>query len=333
MNIESYKNKRVLITGGMGFIGSNLARRLVDLGARVTLVDSLIPTYGGNLFNIADIKEQVDCNISDVRDPHAMAYLVKDQDFLFNLAGQTSHMDSMTDPQTDLDINAMAQLSILEACRKSNPEIKLIFASTRQLYGKPDYLPVDELHPIRPVDVNGINKLAGEWYHLLYNNVYGIRACALRLTNTYGPAMRVKDARQTFLGIWVKLLLEGKPIKVFGDGKQLRDFNYVDDCVDALLLAGASEISNGKVYNLGSKEVIDLKDLAEMMVGLGYEGSYELVAFPPERKAIDIGDYYSDYSLISKELGWTPKVSLREGLIKTMDYYQENIKHYLEAEQ
>lgn len=333
MNIELYKEKRVLITGGLGFIGSNLARRLVGLGASVTLVDSLIPTYGGNLFNISDIKEQLDCNISDVRDPHAMAYLVKDQDFLFNLAGQTSHMDSMIDPQTDLDINAAAQLSILEACRKNNPEIKLIFASTRQLYGKPDYLPVDELHPIRPVDVNGINKLAGEWYHLLYNNVYGIRACALRLTNTYGPAMRVKDARQTFLGIWVKLLLEGKPIKVFGDGKQLRDFNYVDDCVDALLLAGASEIANGKVYNLGCKEVIGLKDLAEMMVGLGYEGTYELVAFPPERKAIDIGDYYSDFSLIQKELGWSPMVSLREGLQKTIDYYKANSKHYWETDQ
>jgi len=282
MNIDSYKNKRILITGGLGFIGSNLARRLIGLGAHVTLVDSLIPTYGGNLFNIEDIKDQLTYNISDVRDPHAMAYLVKGQDYLFNLAGQTSHMDSMTDPQTDLDINAAAQLSILEACRKSNAEIQVVFASTRQLYGKPDYLPVDESHPIRPVDVNGINKLAGEWYHLLYNNVYGIRACALRLTNTYGPAMRVKDARQTFLGIWVRLLLEGKPIKVFGDGKQLRDFNYVDDCVDALLLAGASEKSNGKVYNLGSNEVINLKDLAEMMTDLGYQGSSELVDFPSE---------------------------------------------------
>ena len=291
----------------------------------------IVQLYGGNLFNIADIREHVNCNISDVRDPHAMAFLLKDQDFLFNLAGQTSHLDSMTDPQTDLDINATAQLSILEACRKNNAGIKVVFASTRQIYGKPDYLPVDELHPIRPVDVNGINKLAGEWYHLLYNNVYGIRACALRLTNTYGPAMRVKDARQTFLGIWVKLLLEGKPIKVFGDGKQLRDFNYVDDCVDALLLAGASDKSNGKVYNLGSKEVIGLKDLAEMMVGLGYVGTYELVAFPPERKVIDIGDYYSDFSLIQKELCWSPKVNLREGLQKTVEYYKANSQHYWEA--
>jgi UDP-glucose 4-epimerase len=333
MNIELYKNKSILITGGLGFIGSNLARRLVNIGAKVTIVDSLIPTYGGNLFNIEDIKEKVNCNISDVRDPYAMAYLVKDQDFLFNLAGQTSHMDSMLDPYTDLNINATAQLSILEACRNNNPGVKIVFASTRQLYGKPDYLPVDESHPIRPVDVNGINKLAGEWYHLLYNNVYGIRACALRLTNTYGPAMRVKDARQTFLGIWVKLLLEGKPIKVFGDGKQLRDFNYVDDCVDALIMAGASEKSNGKIYNLGSSEVINLKDLAELMLNLGYEGSYELVDFPSERKAIDIGDYYSDFSLIQKELGWSPKVSLGEGLRKTMDYYKVNGQHYWEENQ
>lgn len=332
INMDVYKNKHILITGGLGFIGSNLARKLVSLGANVTLVDSLISSYGGNLFNIDDIKHQVKCNISDIRDPHAMSYLVQGQDYLFNLAGQTSHMDSMTDPYADLDINAAAQLSILEACRKNNPDVKIVFASTRQLYGKPDYLPVDESHPIRPVDVNGINKLAGEWYHLLYNNVYGIRACALRLTNTYGPAMRVKDSKQTFLGVWVRLLIEGKPIKVFGDGKQLRDFNYVDDCVAALLLAGASEKSNGKVYNLGSKEVINLKDLAEMMIGLSCQASYELIAFPPERKLIDIGDYYSNFSLIEKELGWSPKTSLREGLIKTMDYYIENSQNYWEKE-
>ena len=328
MNI--YKNANVLITGGLGFIGSNLARALVTQGANVTLVDSLIPQYGGNPFNVDDIRDKVSINVCDVRDPFAMAYLLQGKDYLFNLAGQTSHMDSMTDPQTDLDINATAQLSILEACRKANPGIKIVFASTRQLYGRPDYLPVDEKHPIRPVDVNGINKLAGEWYHLLYNNVYGIRACALRLTNTYGPRMRVKDARQTFLGIWVRLLIDCKPIKVFGDGLQLRDFNYVDDCVEAMMLAGASDDANGKVYNLGSSEVVGLKALAEMVVGLGYGGSYELIPFPPERKAIDIGDYYSDFSLITKELGWQPKIDLREGLQKTIAYYQAQHKHYWE---
>ena len=238
MNIfKEFSGKNVLITGGLGFIGSSLARRLLAEGAEVTLVDSLIPQYGGNLFNIHDIKDQVAINITDVRDPHAMAHIIQGQDYLFNLAGQTSHLDSMTDPQTDLDINASAQLSILEACRKYNAGIKIVFASTRQLYGKPEYLPVDEKHPIKPVDVNGINKLAGEWYHLLYNNVHHIRACALRLTNTYGPGMRVKDARQTFLGIWIRNLIEGKPILVFGDGLQVRDFNYVDDVVEAFLLA------------------------------------------------------------------------------------------------
>jgi UDP-glucose 4-epimerase len=326
--MNSYANKQVLITGGLGFIGSNLARALVAQGGNVTLVDSLIPQYGGNPFNIDDIRDQLTVNVCDVRDPYAMTYLLQGKDYLFNLAGQTSHLDSMADPQTDLDINATAQLSILEACRKANPTIKIVFASTRQLYGKPDYLPVDEKHPIRPVDVNGINKLAGEWYHLLYNNVYGIHACALRLTNTYGPGMRVKDARQTFLGIWVRLLIEGKPIKVFGDGLQLRDFNYVDDCVDALLLAGSSDAANGKVYNLGSTEVVGLKALAAMMVDLGHGGSFELVAFPPERKAIDIGDYYSDFSLITRELGWQPKVGLREGLQRTMAYYQAHYRHY-----
>lgn len=326
--MKSYSEKNVLITGGLGFIGSSLARALVTQGAQVTLVDSLIPTYGGNPFNIDDIRDQVAVNVCDVRDPFAMAYLLQGKDYLFNLAGQTSHIDSMSDPQTDLDINATAQLSILEACRKANPGIKIVFASTRQLYGKPDYLPVDEKHPIRPVDVNGINKLAGEWYHLLYNNVYGIRACALRLTNTYGPGMRVRDARQTFLGIWVRLLIEGKPIKVFGDGLQLRDFNYVDDCVEAMLLAGASDAANGKVFNLGSTEVMGLKALAEMMVDLDHGGTYELIPFPPERKAIDIGDYYSDFSLITQELGWVPKVQLREGLQKTMAYYRAHHAHY-----
>lgn len=326
--MSHYAGKKVLITGGLGFIGSNLARALVSEGAQVTLVDSLIPQYGGNLFNIADIRGRLAVNVCDVRDPFAMAYLLQDQDHLFNLAGQTSHLDSMNDPQTDLDINAAAQLSLLEACRKANPGIKIVFASTRQIYGKPDYLPVDENHPIRPVDVNGINKLAGEWYHLLYNNVHGIRACALRLTNTYGPGMRVVDARQTFLGIWVRLLLEGKPIKVFGDGGQLRDFNYVDDCVSALILAGASEKANGKVYNLGSQEVLGLKDLAEMMVGIGYGGSYELVPFPQDRKAIDIGDYYGDFSLITQELGWSPKIGLKEGLSRTLAFYKANGAHY-----
>ncbi|UBF24683.1 NAD-dependent epimerase/dehydratase family protein [Kovacikia minuta CCNUW1] len=327
-NAQQLAGANILITGGLGFIGSSLARRLVKLGAHVTLVDSLIPQYGGNLFNIHDIQHQVKVNITDVRDPYAMAYLIQGQDVLFNLAGQTSHLDSMKDPKADLEINASAQLSILEACRQHNSGIKIVFASTRQLYGKPDYLPVDEAHPIRPVDVNGINKLAGEWYHLLYNNVYQIRACALRLTNTYGPGMRVKDARQTFLGIWIRNLIEGKPILVYGDGMQLRDFNYVDDAVEALLLAAISSEAGGEVFNLGSTESINLKDLAALMVELYPSGNYEIVPFPGELKAIDIGDYYSDYTKARKVLGWSPQVSLREGLQRSLDYYIQHHTHY-----
>lgn len=328
MNSGSFVGHKVLITGGLGFIGSNLARRLVDLGAEVILVDSLIPEYGGDLFNIAGIEDKVSVNISDVRDEHSMKYLVQGQDYLFNLAGQTSHMDSMQDPLTDLEINAKAQLFILEACRKYNPDIKIVFASTRQIYGKPQYLPVDEKHLLRPVDINGVNKLAGEWYHLLYNNVYGIRTSVLRLTNTIGPRMRVKDARQTFLGIWIRLLVEGKPFEVWG-GKQLRDFTYVDDAVDAFLLTAANDDANGRVFNLGGDCVISLGDLANLLAEVNGGGEYIVKEFPPDRKRIDIGDYYADYSLIRSTLGWEPKVPLREALGKILEYYKEHLDKYL----
>jgi UDP-glucose 4-epimerase len=325
----NFRDANVLITGGCGFIGSNLARRLVRLGARVTLVDSLIPTYGGNLANIADIRDQITLNISDVRDMHSIRYLIQGCDYLFSLAGQTSHMDSMSDPFTDLEINATAQLSILEAARQYAPRIRVVFASTRQLYGKPQYLPVDEVHPINPVDVNGINKLAGEYYHLLYSRVYGIPCSVLRLTNTYGPGMRIKDARQTFLGTWIKSLLREEPVKVFGDGLQLRDFNYVDDAVEAFLLAADSPDAVGMALNLGSSEIINLSDLAQKLLRILGRGAFELVPFPPERKAIDIGDYYSNYDLATRTLGWAPSVSLDEGLARTLDYYSKHVKHYV----
>jgi UDP-glucose 4-epimerase len=332
MNLaDEFRGKRVLITGGLGFIGSALAKALVQEGADVTLVDSLIPEYGGNVENIASIRGKVRVNISDVRDPFAMAHLIRGQEYLFNFAGQTSHLDSMDDPLTDLNINVVAQLAILEACRKHNPAIRIVFASTRQLYGKPEYLPVDEKHPIRPVDVNGINKLAGEHYHLLYNTVYGLRSCALRLTNTYGPGMRIKDARQTFLGIWMRNLIEGKPILLFGDGTQLRDFNYVDDVVQAAMLAAVSANAAGGIFNLGSDEVVSLKALAAMMVAMRAGARSEIVPFPPERKAIDIGDYYSDFAKIRNALGWQPKTMLKEGLRRTFDYYLQHHAQYVEA--
>ena len=329
-NDQDFKGKNVLITGGAGFIGLNLAIKLVELEAYVTVIDSLIPEYGGNLFNLDPIKDKVKLNISDVRDEHSMKYLIKEHDYLFNLAGQTSHIDSMNNPYADLEINARSQLSILEACRRYNPEIKIVFASTRQIYGKPQYLPVDEKHPLYPVDVNGINKMAGEWYHLLYYDVYKIRSVVLRLTNTYGPRMRVKDARQTFLGIWIKNVIEGNKILVFGDGKQIRDFNYVDDVVNAILLSAQSEDADGMIFNLGADDPINLEDTAKLMIEISHNANYELVPFPAERKAIDIGDYYADYRKIRSKLGWQPKISLKDGLKLTINYYQEFDKHYWE---
>jgi UDP-glucose 4-epimerase len=331
IDLQTLSGARVLITGGLGFIGSNLAHRLVELGAQITLVDSLIPEYGGNLYNIAGIEDRVRVNIADVRDEYSMNYLVQGHDILFNLAGQTSHLDSMRNPYTDLDINCRAQLSILEACRKHNPRITVVYASTRQIYGKPDYLPVDERHLLHPVDVNGINKMAGEWYHILYNNVYGIRACALRLTNTYGPRMRVKDARQTFLGVWIRNVIEGKPIQVWGDGKQLRDFTYIDDCVDALLLAALHPAATGQIFNLGGLEVINLRDLAALTVEVAGGGSFEIIPYPPDRKPIDIGDYYADDRRIRQMLGWQPRIDLRTGLARTIAFYREHHQHYWDS--
>jgi UDP-glucose 4-epimerase len=322
-----FAKKRALITGGIGFIGSNLARALVQLGAEVTLVDSLIPEYGGNLRNLAGIDQSVRVNISDVRDRHSLPVFVRGQHFLFNLAGQTSHMDSMTDPETDLEINARSQLSILEACRNHNPDIRIVFASTRQIYGKPDYLPVDENHPLRPVDVNGINKLAGESYHLLYNHVHGIRSTVLRLTNTIGPRMRVRDARQTFVGVWIKNLLEKKPIEVWG-GEQLRDFTYVDDAVDAFLLAAARPEAVGEVFNVGGGPPVSLCALAELLVSANGGGKFVVKNFPADRKKIDIGGFYADDRKLRSTLGWHSRTSLRVALEKTLAFYRKELPHY-----
>ncbi len=329
MEFEAFRGKNILITGGIGFIGSNLARKVADLGARVTVVDSLIPEYGGNLFNLQGYENRIRINIADIRDEFSMAYLVQDQDYLFNLAGQTSHIDSMQNPFVDLDINCRAQLFILEACRRHNPHIKIVYASTRQIYGKPDFLPVHEGHILHPTDVNGIHKMGGEWYHILYNNVYGIRSCALRLTNTYGPRMRVKDARQTFLGVWIRRLIEKKPLEVWGEGLQVRDFNYVDDVVHAMLTAALSEKTNGQFYNLGSPEHINLKDLANLMIRVHGEGECQIRPFPEDRKRIDIGDYYAAYDKIHDSLQWSPETSLEEGLTQTLEYYYRHINHYL----
>lgn len=327
MSTETYRGKKVLITGGLGFIGSTLALRLVSLGAEVTVIDSLIPDYGGNLFNVEPIKDLIRINISDVRDRNSINYLVQEKDFLFNLAGTLSHIDSMRDPFTDLEINCVSQLRILEACRENNPGIKIVFAGTRGQYGKAEYLPVDELHPLRPTDVNGINNNAGENYHLLYNEVYGIRACSLRLTNTYGPRHQMKHPRQGVLNWFVRQVIDGEIIRIFGSGSQIRDTNYVDDVVAAMLLAMITDATNGEVFNLGG-EPVTLEQFVEALIEVNGSGESRLVAFPSELKAIEIGDYVASYAKFTAATGWKPKATLHEGLAKTLDYYRAHKSYY-----
>jgi UDP-glucose 4-epimerase len=325
---DFYRGKRVLVTGGLGFIGSNLALALADLGARVTAVDSLLPDYGGNLFNLAGYEDKVRINIADVRG-HGIRYLVKGQEVLFNLAGQVSHIDSMQDPFTDLEINCTSQLSILEAVRHTNPELKVVYAGTRQVYGKPQYLPVDERHLLNPTDVNGINKISGESYHLVYHSVYGLRSSSLRLTNTYGPRQLIRHNRQGFIGWFVRQAVLGEEIQVFGDGRQRRDFNHVSDVVDAFLRAGFSDAADGQAFNLGGEAPISLADLVKMLVEIEGRGSFRLVPFPEERRRIDIGDFYADTGKIRAALGWEPRVPLRQGLEQTLAYYRAHKEHYL----
>jgi UDP-glucose 4-epimerase len=327
---DFYRARRVLITGGLGFIGSNIARRLVDLGADVLLMDSLIPGSGANFFNIDGFANRLRVNIADVRQESTMNHLVRDREVIFNLAGQVSHIDSMLDPYTDLEINCRSQLSILEACRSFNPRIKIVFAGTRQVYGKPDSLPVTEDHLVRPTDVNGINKAAGENYHLLYNNVFNIRGCSLRLTNVYGPRQLIKHNRQGFIGWFIRLALEGREIQIYGDGSQVRDFVYVDDAADAFLRAGASDTVNGQVFNVGGSEPTSHSDLVKLLIDVAGGGSARHVPWPSDKKAIDIGSFYADSSRFRNAVGWQPRVSLRTGLAKTIEYYRAHLHEYLD---
>ena len=327
---DYYRNRRVMITGGLGFIGSNLAHSLVALGADVLLVDSLIPDYGGNRFNIAGIESQVTVNIADVRQASTMNYLVRGRDVIFNLAGQVSHIDSMRDPHTDLEINCHSQLTMLEACRQHNPAAKVVYAGTRQIYGKPDRLPVDETHLVRPTDINGINKAAGEQYHIVYNNVFGVAACSLRLTNIYGPRQLIRHNRQGFIGWFIRTALEGGDIQIYGDGSQLRDFVYVDDAADAFLRAGALDAVNGGVFNVGGPDPVSHRDLVTVLLDEAGSGQVHFVDWPDEKRKIDIGSFYSDSTKFVAATGWQRTVDLREGLRRTLAYYREHAAHYLE---
>jgi UDP-glucose 4-epimerase len=326
--VRHFHGRPVLITGGLGFIGSSLARRLVKLGAAVTLLDSLQPQFGGNRFNLEGCEDRLRVVIGDLRDGTLISDLVQGPAFVFNLAGQSSHLDSMQNPVGDLGANCQSQLGLLEAVRQHNPAVRIVYASTRQVYGRPQYLPVDERHPLAPVDINGIHKQAAEWYYTLYHRLHGLRTTSLRLTNTYGPRMRVVDARQTFLGLWLRQVIMGEPITVFGDGGQKRDLNFVDDVVEALLLASVTSKAEGATYNLGAPDPVSLADLAQLLIEVNGVGAWRTEPFPPDRQAIDIGDYYADFRQIQRVIGWQPIVSLRTGLERSLEYYRAYRKHY-----
>jgi UDP-glucose 4-epimerase len=330
--LDFYQGRRVMITGGLGFIGSNLAHRLVALGANVLLVDSLIPDYGGNLFNIDGIADRVNVNVADVRQASTMNYLVGDREVIFNLAGQVSHIDSLRDPHTDLEINCRSQLTLLEACRHNNPRAKVVYAGTRQVYGRPDFLPVSEQHLVKPTDVNGINKVAGEYYHLVYNNVFGVRACSLRLTNVYGPRQLIKHNRQGFIGWFIRQAIQGTEIQIFGDGTQLRDFVFVDDAVDAFLRAGVNDACNGEVFNVGGGQPISHRTLVTMLLDVAGHGSMAFVEWPADKKAIDIGSFYSSSAKFTAVTGWQPTIALRDGLTRTIAFYRAHFDRYVPDE-
>ena len=328
-----YRGSSVLITGGAGFIGSNLARALVSIGGvRVSVVDAFIPGQGGRLFNLHGIENKIELHKVDLREAAPLNHLVSGVDYIFNLAGNISHLESMLDPQLDLKLNCEAHLTLLEAIRQYNPHVKIIFTSTRQVYGKPLYLPVDEQHRIAPLDINGINKLAAEHYHLLYHRIYGTRAVCLRLTNTYGPRQLLCHDRQGFIPWFIRGAMEGNVLELFGDGQQRRDLNYVDDVVEAMLLTGASEATDGEIYNLGALDPVSIAELARELISLTGRGQIRAVPFPIERQLIDIGNFYSSYRKIEGAVGWRPRTSLQTGLALTIDYYKKYGTHYQEPD-
>lgn len=329
MNGDSaFAGKRALVTGGLGFIGSNLACALVEAGAEVTVFDALIPQHGGDRYNLEGFGDSVRVVIGDMRDSDALVPVVKGQDYIFHLAGQVSHGDSMREPELDLAVNCTATIKLVEACRYHNLEAVLVNTSTRQVYGRPQFLPVTEDHPVDPVDVNGINKLAAEYYHLLYHRVYDLRSTVLRLTNTYGPRQQIKNERQGMAGVFLNRSLRGQNLKLFGTGLQLRDFNYVSDVVDALLLAASTPACYGKVFNLGANERHSLLDFCSILKEFCHV-DYEVVPFPVDRKLIDIGDYYGSFARFSEATGWQPRVGLAEGLRRSIEFFRLHQSHYL----
>lgn len=325
---DFFSGVNCLITGGLGFIGSTLAIKLVQAGANVTLVDAMIPEYGGNLFNIKPVEDEVTINFSDVCDQHAMNWIVRDQDYVFHLAGLGSHVLSMTNPHPDIEINIKGTLVVMEALRYFNPGAKLVYTGTRGQYGSAVMLPVNESAPMNPKGIYEISNLTAEKIILAYHNMYGIRSVLLRLTNTYGPRAQMKHSHYGVANWFVRLALDNNTIPIFGDGKVLRDFLYVDDCVGAILEAVVCEPAYGDVFNIGMGKPTGILELAELIIEVSGTGCWQFAPYTPERKLQEPGDFYSDVSKISEVIGWQPSTHLRKGLKITVDYYREHRKHY-----
>jgi UDP-glucose 4-epimerase len=323
-----YRGKKITVTGGLGFLGSALAIELVRLGSRVTLVDAMLPLYGGNPFNIEEIRDAVTVNVADIRDEGAMRWLVRDQDVIFHIGNQTSHVDSMTDPFLDVDINCRGNLVFLEACRTENSAVKIVYAGSRAEYGRPDHVPVAETQAMNPTDIYGVNKLAGELYHAIYHRAYGMRTTSLRINNTYGPRHQMKHSKYGILNWIIRLAIDGQTIPIYGTGGQLRDFNHIDDVTRAFLLAGSRSGTDGEAFNLGSGRPIAFLEIVEKVVGIAKSGRIEKVPWPEERKRIEVGDYVADIRKIKAALGWEPTVGLEEGLRETIDFYRRHKPHY-----
>jgi nucleoside-diphosphate-sugar epimerase len=324
-----FRNKSVLITGGLGFIGSSLTIRLVKMGARVTIIDSSVEGCGANDYNIAPVRDELRVIRSGICEASRFNQWIREADVIFNLAGEISHVHSLSFPERDLQLNTVAQLQFLLACVEQAPGIRVVYASTRQVYGAPEYLPIDEEHPIRPIDFNGVHKYAATMYHLLFSKLGQLDAVALRLTNIYGPRMALNVPCQGFLSTFLRRLLLGQPLEIFGDGNQLRDPVYIDDAVDAFLLAGAAAELRSRVYNVGGLEALRLAEIAELMCTAGGVGPPRYRPFPEERKAIDIGSYYTDSTRIREHLDWSAKVPFSDGIRRTLDYYRDHFDHYL----
>ena len=326
--MDHYRRKKVLVTGGLGFIGSNLSIRLTELGATVTIVDNLDPTCGANRFNIDPIKNDVEVVEGDTCDLDLMRRLVRGRSHIFNLAGHVSHTESMQDPFSDLHMNTLGPLTVLEACKLENRDARVVYSGTRQAYGRPDVLPLVENLVLKPADVNGVNKMAGEWYHMVYAQAYGMGCVSLRLVNTYGPRQLVKHARQGFIGWFIKLAIEGRELQLFGDGQQIRGFNHVDDVVQALLTAGTHHKVCGDYFNLGGSQPITLENLVKLLLKTTGTGSYTIVPFPEDKKSIDIGSVYTSWMKFNFATGWHPSISLEDGLANTVAYYRRHREHY-----